>query len=110
LPFDGPSDQTSIDGVSSKFVKNEAAENAIEAEAEAKAAAAAAAKAKANLQPEYREWTLRMYGQEYTFRAIYVKTAGSDIFLKNEDRGITKDFPQSAFLLEDLEYIKQFED
>jgi hypothetical protein len=101
---DGPAEQANIDGTPTPFVKNEKAEEKKTAEAAAEKEAEAAE----NLQPEYREWTINNRGQAVKFTAIYIKQAGNKVFLKEQKRGITKDFPINRLSKEDQEYVKQF--
>ncbi len=106
LTAKGPNDKISIDGTPSKFIKNEKAEADKKAEA---AAQAAIAKANEPIQPEYREWTFNNRGKKINFTAIYVKQAGSKVFLKEKSRGITKPFAIQNLCKEDKEYIKRLQ-
>jgi hypothetical protein len=100
LSAKGPNEKISIDGVPSKFVKNE------KAEADKKAEAAVAA-ADEKIQPEYREWTIINRGKKVPVQAIFVKQAGNKVFLKEKTRGITKPFPVNSLSRPDQEYLKK---
>lgn len=102
---DGPKEKVSIDGIPTPFVKNKKSEE--EKKAEATKAATTSAD-NGGLQPEYREWSIRAGAKEMKFTAIYIKQAGGKVYLKEQKRGITKDFSISKFSKEDQAYIKQF--
>jgi hypothetical protein len=54
----------------------------------------------------YREWTLRTKGREIPVTAIFVKKTGSKVYLKDQKRGITKDFSVSMLSKTDIEYLR----
>ena len=93
---DGPLESVLVDGLKTTFVKNEQAivENQ-------------------NMEDEmpkitiaYRDWTFNVKGQTRSARAIFVKKVGSKVFLKDEKRGITKDFPFGMLSKQDVDYLR----
>lgn len=104
LTIKGPNDKVTIDGIPSKFVKNEKAA----ADKQAAEKAIPIADAAEDLQPEYREWTIRSGSKQQTFTAIYIKQAGSKVFLKEQKRGITRPFPINRLSKADQAYLKKF--
>jgi len=56
--------------------------------------------------PDYRDWTVEVDGREITFNAVYIKTDGGDIYLKESKRGLVNDFPYHIFSEEDQDYLK----
>tara|TARA_E500000178_G_scaffold247365_1_gene244001 strand:+ start:4241 stop:4894 length:654 start_codon:yes stop_codon:yes gene_type:complete len=99
LGKEGPLDKIMIDGITTPFVKNEnftqVAKQMTETETKPKIA--------------YREWTLRAKGREIPVTAIFVKKAGSKVYLKDQKRGITKDFSISMLSKNDIEYLRSID-
>lgn len=96
---DGPLESVLVDGLKTTFVKNEQAivENQ-------------------NMEDEmpkitiaYRDWTFNVKGQTRSARAIFVKKVGSKVFLKDEKRGITKDFPFGMLSKQDVDYLRSID-
>ena len=96
LGKDGPLENILIDGLKTTFVKNEKAESKTEA----------LTKKEEKIKIEYRDWTFNVKGQTRSARAIFIKKVGSKVFLKDEKRGITKDFPFSMLSKQDVEYLR----
>lgn len=92
-----------------KFVANKNLEKKENASTGNKAIAVPKEKSKSGMEIDYREWTISMKGKKIPFRAIFVKKEGSAIFLKDEKRGITRDFPFSKLSTEDKKYIQKLE-
>jgi hypothetical protein len=96
---DGPLETLLIDGLKTTFVKNEqiiAANEPMEAEI-------------SKVTIAYRNWTFNIKGQTRSARAIFVKKVGSKVYLKDEKRGITKEFPLGIFSKEDINYLKSID-
>jgi len=111
IPESGPGNKVQLgEGMSAiKFVKNKNLEVKKEASSGTKAIAVPKEKSKNGTVIDYREWTISMKGKKIPFRAIFVKREGSTVFLKDEKRGITKDFPVSKLSMEDKKYIQKLE-
>ena len=113
LPIDvkGPSKRgiQLENGTMIKFVKNKNLEEKIEVATGTKAIAVPKEKSKSGMEIDYREWTISMKGKKIPFRAIFVKREGSRVFLKDEKRGITKDFLVTKLSTGDKNYIKKLE-
>ena len=96
---DGPLESVLVDGLKTTFVKNE--QVIVENQ---------------NMEDEmpkitiaYRDWTFNVKGQTRSARAIFVKKVGSKVFLKDEKRGITKDFPFSMLSKQDVDYLRSID-
>ncbi|OUX37339.1 MAG: hypothetical protein CBE26_03320 [Kiritimatiellaceae bacterium TMED266] len=99
LGKDGPLDKIMIDGIATPFVKNE---NLTQVSKQM-----TATETKPTIA--YREWTLRAKGREIPVTAIFVKKTGSKVYLKDQKRGITKDFSVSMLSKEDIEYLREID-
>ena len=96
---DGPLESALVDGLKTTFVKNE--QVIVENQ---------------NMEDEmpkitiaYRDWTFNVKGQTRSARAIFVKKVGSKVFLKDEKRGITKDFPFGMLSKQDVDYLRSID-
>jgi len=98
---DGPTDQATIDGVKSYFVK--VPEKKVKAFEKPKEEGAEGA-----LKPEFREWTITLGSQKLKVRAIYVSQTFGKVKLRAEASGKENEFAISSISKEDREYIKQF--
>jgi len=99
LGKDGPLDKIMIDGIATPFVKNENLSQVTKQ--------MTATETKPTIA--YREWTLRAKGREIPVTAIFVKKTGSKVYLKDQKRGITKDFSVSMLSKEDIEYLREID-
>lgn len=98
---DGPTDQATIDGVKSYFVK--APEKKVKAFEKPKEEGA-----EGELKPDFREWTITRGSQKLTVRAIYLSQTFGKVKLRAEASGRENDFAISSLSKEDREYIEQF--
>lgn len=96
---EGPLENVLIDGLKVSFVKNEQAstEKQVMEDETPKITIA------------YRDWTFNVKGQTRSARAIFVKKVGSKVYLKDEKRGITKDFPFGMLSKEDIDYLRSID-
>ena len=104
----GPADQIQIDGIPVPFVKNPKNDTKT-ASATASTGSSTESAKNGLVQPEYREWIVSRGGKKIPVRAIYVKTAGSKIFLKSEVNGKTVPFQLRELSRPDQDYLKQLE-
>ncbi len=105
----GPLPKVNIDGTPTPFVpvpKKEEEKTVADGGTGSSETNAAPASA-GSIDPEYRDWTVTVRGQTQTFRAIYVKSVGNKVSLKEEKRGLTQEFPADIFSDADKEYLKQ---
>ncbi|MAS98688.1 MAG: hypothetical protein CMF29_07195 [Kiritimatiellaceae bacterium] len=96
---EGPLENILVDGLKTSFVTND----------QAPAEKQSMEEEKPKITIAYRDWTFSVKGQSRSARAIFVKKLGSKVYLKDEKRGITKDFPFGMLSKEDIDYLRSID-